>query len=255
MKKLVIYLIPILSLVFFYGCAPQVALQAAKTPQDVVLTSFRFHIDDFNSDAFYGGNYANLFMSVGRPSPYTADLTMLHELYSKKQNQLIKQQVDSAYAIIRQKLSRENLNILPVNTLRGEAEYDPYGFPIYNNSKNVYKKAKLALSVNIYLDEDDIIRTFNYPHDFQSQYTPRLTLVMKLVNSSGKVVWNEQAIEFSNREMITDNYFQGGISNLTIEQTPSLANMVNRALNDILRRKGIKPKKKHYKAKTLVAFE
>lgn len=239
MKKLFITLTILLSLVLLYGCSPNIVLEKEATPRNVVLSSFRVHIGDFNQNTFYDGNYANLFLSIGRPSPFTADLGLVHQLFNKKQNQSVKHEIDSTYTIIGDKLSQDNLYLLPANTLKGMTEYDPYGYPVDAPLYKAFKKGNLALQVNIYLDEDDIMRTYNYPDDIQLFYTPRLTLDMKLVNSSGKTVWDQQSIAFANRNMMVDNWFAGGLNNITIEQAPSLANMVKRALNQILKKPGI----------------
>lgn len=240
MKKLFLTFIPLLSLVLLYGCSPNVVLKDETRPHDVVLSSFRVHVDDFNEDAFYGGRFANLFLSVGRTSPFTADLDLVHQTFDKQQNQNIKAQLDSTYSVIRDKLAQENLNLLPAQTLKGKTRYDEYGYPIDAKQSQAFKKANLSLKVDMYLDEDNIIRNYEYDDNYQSLYTPRLTIVMKLVNKEGKTIWNQQSVAYSNRDVIINDWVAGGMQDLTIEETPSLAHIVRRALNHILKQPEVK---------------
>ncbi len=236
MKKLFLLLSTLLSLVLLYGCSPNVVLKEETRPRNVVLSSFQINIDDFNQDVFYGGQYANLFLSVGRTSPFTANLNLVHQIFSREQNKYIKRQIDSTYSVIRKKLSGENLNLLPAQTLKGETSYDAYGYPEDAHLYKAFKKAGLALKVNIFLDEDDIMRTIEYDDDFQSLYTPRLTIVMKIVNKSGKTIWNQESVAYANRDVMINDWVAGGLSDLTIEETPSLANIVRRALDQMMKK-------------------
>ncbi len=236
MKKLFLLLSTLLSLVLMYGCSPNVVLKEESRPRDVVLSSFHIHIDDFNQNVFYGGKYANLFLSVGRTSPFTANLNLIHQIFNRQQNKYVKRQIDSTYSVIRKKLARENLNLLPAQTLKGDTQYDAYGYPENAGINKTFKKAGLALKVNIYLDEDNIINSIEYDDDYQSLYTPRLTIVMKIVDKSGKIIWNQESVAYANRDVMINDWVGGGLQDLTIEETPSLANIVSRALDQMIKK-------------------
>ena len=149
---------------------------------------------------------------------------------------MIKSEVDSTYDVIKDHLSKLNYNLLPANTLKGEAEYDPYGYPMNVTSGNVFKKADLALQVNIYVDEEFINRFFAYPGMSQLSYTPRITTIMKMVNSAGKTVWSQQTITLAKTPVTINDQVLGGLRQLTVNQKPVLADIINTAMNTMLKK-------------------
>lgn len=243
MKKFILSILAILSLLL-YGCSPTVLIKKSTSPQNVVLSSLRFHIEHFNWNEFYTGNYASLLVSVSPRSMFNANLKQVYQQYSKRQNKMIGMEVDSTFAIIRKHLRKLNFNLLPANTLKGEAEYDPYGYPMSTKLDKAFKKADLALQVDVYLDQDFINHFFAYPGLFQVSYTPRITMIMKMVNSTGKTVWSQQTITMANSPVTINDQFWGGFSRLTVDTKPELADIINKAMNSMLKRGVVKSQPK-----------
>ncbi len=235
MKKTVLSTIVVLSLLLLSSCSPKVLLKKSPESQNVVLSSFRFHIEHFNQDALYSGDFASLLVSASPRSMFNANLTMIHPLYNKAQNKLIKAEVDSTYNIIRNHLKKLNFNLLPANTLKGDTKYNPYGYPVEAKLDKAFNKADLALEVNIFLDEEFINRNYSYPYLFQVSYTPRITLIMKMVDSSGKTVWSQQTVVNSDTSVVIDDQIQGGIRRLSVNQMPALSDIINKAMKEMLK--------------------
>ncbi|HKI44343.1 MAG TPA: hypothetical protein VKA08_03315 [Balneolales bacterium] len=236
MKKSIISLLAILPVLFLSACSPTVLIKTSPEQQNVVLSSFRFHIEHFNPYNFYTGNFASLLVSASPPSMFNADLKQVYPMYSKKQNKMIKSEVDSTFDVIQNHLGKLNYNLLPANTLKGEAEYDPYGYPTDTKPGKAFKKADLALQVDIYIDEDFVNRFFAYPGLFQLTYTPRITTIMKMVNSAGKTVWSQQTITLAETPVTINDQVLGGLRQLTVNQKPELADIINQAMNEMLKK-------------------
>lgn len=225
----------ILPILLLSACSPTVFIKTSPKQQDVVLSSFRFHIEHYNPYSFYTGNYASLLVSASPPSMFNADLKQIYPMYSKQQNKMIKAEVDSTYGIIKNHLSKLNFNLLPANTLKGETEYDPYGYPVSARLNKAFKKANLALQVDIYIDEDFINHFYAYPGMSQLSYTPRVTTMMKMVNSAGKTVWSQQTITLAKSPVTIDDQIMGGLRQLTVRQKPEMASIINNAMNAMLK--------------------
>ncbi len=235
MKKTVISSLVVLSLLLLSSCSPKVLLNKSPESQNVVLSSFRFHVQHFNQDALYSGDFASLLVSVSPRSMFNADLTMIHPLYNKEQNKFIKAEVDSTYNIIQKHLNKLNFNLLPANTLKGDTKFDPYGYPIDAKPEKAFKKANLALQVNIFLDENFVNRNYAYPYLFQVSYTPRITLIIKMVDSSGKTVWSQQTVTNADTSVVIDDRIEGGIRRLSVNQMPALSDIINKAMKEMLK--------------------
>lgn len=149
---------------------------------------------------------------------------------------MIKSEVDSTYYVIRDHLNKLNYNLLPANTLKGEAEYDPYGYPIAPKSGQVFKNANLALQVDIYIDEVFTNRFFAYPGLSQLTYTPRITTIMRMVNSAGKTVWSQQTVTLAKTPVSIDDQRLGGLRQITVNRKPELADIINTAMNAMLKK-------------------
>lgn len=235
MKKSFLSFAALFSLLLLYGCSPGVLLKKSPSTRDVVLSSFRFQIEHFNQNALYSGDYASLLVSISPRSMFNADLKRIYPLYNKKQNEMIKQEVDSTYNIIRNNLKKYNFNLLPANTLKGEADYDPYGYPVSAKPDNVFKKTDLALEVIIYLDEDFVNKYYAYPSLFEISYTPRITMIMKMVDSSGKTVWSQQSIAYADSYVTIDDRIEGGVRRLTVTRMPELSKIIQKAMDQMLK--------------------
>lgn len=235
MKKIVLSSLVVLSLLLLSSCSPKVLLKKSPEPQNVVLSSFRFHVEHFNQDALYSGDFASLLVSVSPRSMFNADLSMIHPLYNKDQNKYIKAEVDTTYNIIRDKMNKLNFNLLPANTLKDETRYNPYGYPIDAKLDKAFKKANLALQINIYLGEDFVNRSYAFPYLFQISYTPRITIIMKMVNSDGRTVWSQQSVTNADRSVVIDDHIEGGVRRLSVNQMPALSDIIHKAVNEMLK--------------------
>ncbi len=235
MKKTIISFLGV-SLLLLAGCSPSVLIKKSSNPQNVVLSSFKFHIEHFNWNDLNTGNYASLLVSVSPRSMFNANLKQVYPRYNKQQNKLIKAEVDSTYTIIKNNLTKLNYNLLPANTLKGDAEYDPYGYPMETKQNKAFKKAKLALEVNVYVDQDFTDHFYAYPGMFQVRYTPRITMNMKMVDSSGKTVWSQQTVTLANSPVTIDNQRIGGYVELTVRGKPELADIINEAMDSMLKK-------------------
>ncbi|HKJ46814.1 MAG TPA: hypothetical protein VJ991_13365 [Balneolales bacterium] len=228
------YLLPLLLLFLLVSCSSKISLIQNKTTKNVVLSSLRVHLNNFDRDQFYSGDYASLLLSLRTEEPNSADLNDVHRAFNKRQNNFVKQELDTTYTLFKNALKKYNWNLLPINSLKGKTEYDEYGYPKSDKVKPFNKQADAALKITIYLSTDDFQRNYTSPDDYQINYRPKMTMAIEMVDSGGNTIWKNQAYVNADKQIIIDENNIGSIRRLEIEQSPKLADMVRKALNKLL---------------------
>lgn len=219
------------------GCSSKTLLHPEQKPNRVVVTNFHFLLKHFNTNEFNQGDYASLIVALSEPAFPSADLVQVHRSFNSKQNKHIKQQLDSVYTTLQHNFKSIGIDLLPSGYLasKNDIPVGPYGFPHSSDLKTNSKVADAGLNLTFYLEANNIDVTHVAPYTNQIRYQPRLNMELTMMSNNGKVIWRDQSATLG-RHMVEIEERTSGIRTLNVQSEPSLADMVNRALEKMISR-------------------
>lgn len=224
------------SVLLLAGCTSSKIPSAENLPHSIVLSSFKLHLASFDQSTFNSGNYANLLVALREKGSSSADLTQIYRTYSTRQNKIINDDLDSVYTAIQQSFKHSGMNLMNKGALSGkDVEYDPYGFPMSSKFRSNISGtgADAAVTFHLYLHAQNIDIYPAGPNQNGIQYQPKLIMTMKMVDSDGHVIWNDEATTTASTqvELLETTV---GVRTIHVQQQPSLKEMVSDAVNQML---------------------
>ncbi|MCI0695972.1 hypothetical protein L0337_28730 [candidate division KSB1 bacterium] len=235
MKKIMI-----LGILFLSGCSSsRMPLIQPSTFHEVAVVSFDIETDPIESVKYEGkaGPVADIIEAVQMAKEFKETIKQAQN----PERSEWKAQMDSIYAMLEKGLKNDlGIPLLPVDHLKGEVEYDPFGYP-HGSTKKVLQSGKYPAALEITarlaftkIDTSSIDLVFwGKTHNVQ---LPKLTLQVKMVDRSGKVVWQDKAEVTSNIPVVIDEKWAFGIKYKSEKFGPEIVDLFRQTVQALVRK-------------------
>lgn len=234
MKKLLL-----IGILFLSGCASKVQLSRPASFQEVAVVAFDFTVEPFASVKYEG--------KAGPTADIVEAIRMVEEIkktindIKNPEKSEWKSQRDSLYWIIEAGLKNDlGLALLPLDHLRGEIDYDYFGYP-KGSAKKVAQSGKYAAALEItarltFTTVDTSSLDLVFWGKTKNVQLPQLALHVKMMEKSGKVVWNDKVSVTSETPVVVDETWLFGIKHKKEEHGPALTDLFSHAMRELVRK-------------------
>ncbi len=194
------------------GCASNIPLTIPEKFDEVVVANFNFSMEELSLPEEEDKGTIDIVTIIRAKQIYD---DIKESLKDTRKPPPFKVFLDSIYFSIVDALKNGmNIPIQPLNKYEKDIQHDFNGFPI-DNINSVAKKGKFDAVMDISID-------ITYPSKRTSSHVfgiaktkvkgkPKLTLKVKMVDKSGKIIWQDRIAVRSNEWVIVDEKWVWGI--------------------------------------------
>lgn len=225
-------------LIALTGCASSVPFQQQRPAGNVAVARFLLDVDGLEAD--FPDQGGGLLPAVSRARQTARDVIEAGETIAHPEGSVVKAAIDSVYAALAAGITEEmNLTLLPIDALRGEVRY-LVGAPM-GQARDVSPSDDYAyvLETDVSVEVPDAVQgswSFLGTGRAKVQGHPEMTVVVRMVDAAGQVVWRDQTRVRSREKVYLDErWLLGFRTSQDVSDASSLPALMHRAVSKMVR--------------------